>query len=103
MEREPGARRWLTFELRGRSRDGVWPARRMMTLAGARAKRHAGGGPWLERRVRRRRLSASRGLQLCASRSEQFSEHGAMTVFFSLAVAAHREVGAMRQRGQKRD
>src|SRR3990167_6268565 len=35
----------LTFELRGRSREGAWPARRMMTLDGARAKRLAGGGP----------------------------------------------------------
>ena len=42
----------LTFELRGRSREGAWPVQRMMTLAGARAKRLAGGGPWLERRVR---------------------------------------------------
>ncbi len=41
----------LTFELRGRCREGAWPARRMMTLAGARAKWLAGGGP-LERRVR---------------------------------------------------
>ncbi len=46
-------RRCLTFELRGRNWEDAWPARRMMTLAGARAKRLAGGGPWLERRVRR--------------------------------------------------
>ena len=45
--------RWhLTFELSGRHRVGAWPVKRMMTLAGSRAKRQAGGGP-LERRVRR--------------------------------------------------
>jgi hypothetical protein len=43
----------LTFELSGRHREGAWPAQRMMTLAVARAKRLAGGGP-LERRVRPR-------------------------------------------------
>jgi hypothetical protein len=43
--------RSLTFELSGRHRQGAWPAQRMMTLAVARAKRLAGGGP-LERRVR---------------------------------------------------
>jgi hypothetical protein len=43
----------LTFELSGRHRIGAWPAKRMMTLAGSRAKCQAGGGP-LERRVRRR-------------------------------------------------
>src|SRR3990167_5020206 len=42
----------LTFELRGRNRDGAWPAKRMMTASASRAKCHAGGGPWLERRVR---------------------------------------------------
>ena len=47
------ALRGLTFELSGRRREGAWPARRMMTLAGARAKWLAGGGP-LERRVRPR-------------------------------------------------
>jgi hypothetical protein len=41
----------LTFELSGRHRIGAWPAKRMMTLAGSRAKCQAGGGP-LERRVR---------------------------------------------------
>ncbi len=41
----------LTFELSGRRREGAWPAQRMMTLAGARAKCLAGGCP-LERRVR---------------------------------------------------
>jgi hypothetical protein len=41
----------LTFELSGPRREGAWPARRMMALAGSRAKRLAGGGP-LERRVR---------------------------------------------------
>ncbi len=40
-----GSRCCLTFELRGRSRDGAWPARRMMDYNGARAKCHAGGGP----------------------------------------------------------
>jgi len=35
----------LTFELRGRNRDGAWPARRMMTASASRAKCHAGGGP----------------------------------------------------------
>jgi hypothetical protein len=45
-------RRRLTFELRGRSRRGAWPAKRMMTASASRAKCHAGGGPWLERRVR---------------------------------------------------
>ena len=43
---------WLTFELRGRSRRGAWPARRRIRLSASRAKCHAGGGPWLERRVR---------------------------------------------------
>jgi len=43
---------WLTFELRGRKRHGAWPAKRMMTASASRAKCHAGGGPWLERRVR---------------------------------------------------
>ncbi len=42
---------WLTFELRGRNRHGAWPAGRMMYHSGKRAKCHAGGGPWLERRV----------------------------------------------------
>jgi hypothetical protein len=51
--------RWLTFELRGRNRRGAWPARRMMDHNGARAKCHAGGGPWLERRVRPHRYFAS--------------------------------------------
>ena len=37
--------RRLTFELRGRNRDGAWPARRMMTASASRAKCHAGGGP----------------------------------------------------------
>ena len=41
----------LTFELSGRRRVGAWAAKRMMTLAGSRAKCQAGGGP-LERRVR---------------------------------------------------
>jgi hypothetical protein len=36
---------WLTFELRGRSRRGAWPAKRMMTASASRAKCHAGGGP----------------------------------------------------------
>jgi hypothetical protein len=45
----------LTFELSGPRREGAWPARWMMTLAGSRAKRLAGGGP-LERRVRPHRL-----------------------------------------------
>jgi hypothetical protein len=40
----------LAFELRGSHRHGAWPAQRMMTLAVARAKCHAGAGP-LERRV----------------------------------------------------
>ncbi len=35
----------LTFELRGRSRDGAWPARPMMRTTASRAKCHAGGGP----------------------------------------------------------
>ena len=35
----------LTFELRGRSRNGAWPARRMMTVSASRAKCQAGGGP----------------------------------------------------------
>ncbi len=42
----------LTFELRGRNRCGAWPARRMIRTSASRAKCHAGGGPWLERRVR---------------------------------------------------
>ena len=46
-----GVVRGLTFELSGRHRVGAWPAKRMMTLAGSRAKCQAGGGP-LERRVR---------------------------------------------------
>ena len=41
----------LTFELSGHRRIGAWPAKRMMTLAGSRAKWQSGGGP-LERRVR---------------------------------------------------
>jgi hypothetical protein len=52
-------RRRLTFELRGRSRHGAWPARRMMTQDASRAKCHAGGGPWLERRVRLHSLCGS--------------------------------------------
>ena len=47
-----GCSRGLTFELSGRHRVGAWPAKRMMTLAGSRAKCQVGGGP-LERRVRR--------------------------------------------------
>ena len=35
----------LTFELRGRSRNGAWPAGRMMDHSGRRAKCQAGGGP----------------------------------------------------------
>jgi hypothetical protein len=35
----------LTFELRGRNRDGAWPARRMLSLRASRAKCQAGGGP----------------------------------------------------------
>ena len=35
----------LTFELRGRRRDGAWPARRMLSLGASRAKCQAGGGP----------------------------------------------------------
>ncbi len=48
----------LTYELRGRNRRGAWPARRMMTQDASRAKCHAGGGPWLERRVRRQPCAA---------------------------------------------
>jgi hypothetical protein len=40
-----GCLRCLTFELRGRNRDGAWPAKRMMTASASRAKCHAGGGP----------------------------------------------------------
>ena len=35
----------LTFELRGRSRNGAWPARRTIDQSASRAKCHAGGGP----------------------------------------------------------
>lgn len=35
----------LTFELKGRNRNGAWPAMRMMTASASRAKCHAGGGP----------------------------------------------------------
>ena len=53
--------RWpcgLTFELRGAPREGAWPAQRMMTLAGARAKRLAGVRPF-ERRVSRHSRGAT--------------------------------------------
>jgi hypothetical protein len=42
----------VIVELRGRRREGAWPAKRMMTLDASRAKRLAGGGPF-ERPVRR--------------------------------------------------
>ncbi len=51
-------RRCLTFELRGRNRHGAWPARRTIDQSASRAKCHAGGGPWLERRVRPHCLAA---------------------------------------------
>ncbi len=35
----------LTFELRGRSRDGTWPVKRMIRTSASRAKCHVGGGP----------------------------------------------------------
>jgi hypothetical protein len=56
----------LTFEVRGRSRDGAWPAKRMMTASASRAKCHAGGGP-LDRGVRPHcvlRLGACVGAEL---------------------------------------
>ena len=42
----------LTFELRGRNRDGALAARPMINSTDSRPGCHAGGGPWLERRVR---------------------------------------------------
>lgn len=50
----------LTFELRGGRREGAWPAQRMMTVAGARAKCLAGDRP-LQRRVRPHCGLAQRG------------------------------------------
>ncbi len=43
--RDGGGTCGLTFELRGRSREGAWPAGRMMDHTGSRAKCLAGGGP----------------------------------------------------------
>jgi len=52
----------LTFELRGRSRNGAWPARRTIDQSASRAKCQAGGGPRSSEGLGRTLRGCGRGL-----------------------------------------